>query len=84
MQNRERQGRILVAAKLLIPLGNPPPNGVKYFATKEVLELAKDEKRRHRMTVAIYQHWHNRNARKKERSECNNENMSERKLIEIP
>ena len=54
----------LVAAKLIKPLGNPPQNGVKFFATGEVLELAKDEKWLHRVTVAIYQHWHKRNARK--------------------
>lgn len=58
---------VLVATKLLKPLGNPPQNGVKFFATKEVLELTKDEKWLHRMTVAIYQHWHKRNASKKER-----------------
>lgn len=33
---------VLVAAKLLRPLGNPPPNGIKFFATAELLELAKD------------------------------------------
>ena len=33
---------ILVAARLLKPLGNPPPNSVKFFAALEVLELAKD------------------------------------------
>lgn len=57
---------MLVAAKLLKPLGNPPANGVKFFAAKELLELAQDEKWLHRVTVAIYQHWHTRNARKKD------------------
>jgi hypothetical protein len=57
---------VLVAARLLKPLGSPPQNGVKFFATKEVLEMAKDEKWLHRVTVAIYQHWHQRNARKKD------------------
>ncbi len=56
----------LVAAKLLKPLGNPPQNGVKFFATKVVMELYGDEKWLHRMTAAISQHWHVRNARKKE------------------
>jgi hypothetical protein len=32
----------LVAARLLEPLGNPPPNSVKLFATVELLELVKD------------------------------------------
>ena len=57
---------VLVAAKLLKPLGIPQQNGTKFFATTEVLESAKDEKWLHRMTMAIYQHWHNRNVRKKE------------------
>jgi hypothetical protein len=48
---------ILVAARLLKPLDNPPPNGVKFFTSKEMLELAKDEKCLHRVTIAIYQHW---------------------------
>jgi len=33
---------VLVAARLLKPLGNPPPNGIKFFAASEVLELTKD------------------------------------------
>lgn len=54
----------LVSAKLLKPLGNPPQNGVKFFATREVLELSKDDKWLHRATAAIHQHWHTRNSRK--------------------
>jgi hypothetical protein len=57
---------VLVSSKLLKPLGNPPQNGTKYFATKEVLELAQDEKWLHRVTLTIYQHWQKRNARKKD------------------
>ena len=59
---------ILVAARLLKPLGNPPSNGVKFFASKEVLEFAKDEKCLHRVRVAIYQRRHTRNERKKVRA----------------
>jgi len=33
---------MIVAARLLRPLGNPQPNSVKYYAVAEVLELAKD------------------------------------------
>jgi hypothetical protein len=33
---------ILVAARLLKPLGNPPPNSVKYFAASELFEQMKD------------------------------------------
>ena len=34
---------VLIASKLLKPLGNPQPNSVKYFATLEVLEQAKEK-----------------------------------------
>ena len=60
---------VLVAAKLLKPLGNPPQNGTKYFCTKEVLELSRDEKWLNRMTLGIYQHWQKKNARKKDLTE---------------
>ena len=56
---------VLVAAKLLKPLGNPVQNSTKFFATKKILELAKDEKWLHRMTLVLSQHWRERNARKK-------------------
>lgn len=59
----------LVAAKLLKPLGNPPVNGIKYFATAEVLE---DSKGRHwlvRVSAAIYQHWQKKNAPKRKVSD---------------
>ena len=55
---------ILVASRLLKPLGNPPPNGVKYFSTAELLELLNDRSWLAKMTNAIAQHWHRKNARK--------------------
>jgi hypothetical protein len=33
---------ILVAARLLKPVGSPPPNSVKFFAASEVLEQVRD------------------------------------------
>ena len=56
---------VLVAARLLKPLGNPQPHSVKYFAALEVLELAKDRPWLARMTNAINQHWQRKNATKK-------------------
>jgi hypothetical protein len=53
---------ILVAAKLLKPLGNPPPNGIKFFATVELLELMKERCWLVRVTVATNAHWHRKNA----------------------
>lgn len=56
---------ILVAGRLLKPLGNPPPNGIKFFATADVLELTKDRAWLVKVTNAVNQHWHQKNARKK-------------------
>jgi hypothetical protein len=56
---------ILVAARLLKPLGNPPPNSVKYFAALELLEQAQDRTWLAKVTNALNQHWQRRNARKK-------------------
>lgn len=59
---------ILVSARLLKPLGNPPPNGIKFFAASDLLELTKDRSWLARMTNAINQHWRNQNARRKHRA----------------
>ena len=56
----------LVAARLLKPLGNPPPNGIKFFATGDVLENIKDRNWLVRVSVTIQQHWQKKNARQKE------------------
>jgi hypothetical protein len=58
---------ILIGSRLLKPLGNPPSNGIKFFATLDVLELTKDRSWLVKVTTAINQHWHKQNARKKSR-----------------
>jgi hypothetical protein len=58
---------VLVAARLLKPLGNPPPNSVKFFATAELVELMKDRTWLAKVTNAMNQHWQKRNAAKKNR-----------------
>jgi hypothetical protein len=55
---------VLVVARLLKPLGNPQPNSVKYFATVEVLELAKDRAWLVKVTTAVSQHWKQKNLHK--------------------
>ena len=58
----------LVAARLLKPLGNPPANGIKFFATADLLEasqrpqLAGARQRDHLPALA------RQNARQKEKS----------------
>ena len=59
---------ILVAARLLKPLGSPPPNGIKFFASSELLELTNDRSWLVKVTNAVNQHWHKQNARKRMRS----------------
>jgi hypothetical protein len=51
---------ILVAAKLLKPLGNPPPSSVKYFAALELVEQMKDRTWLAKITNALNQHWQKR------------------------
>lgn len=57
----------LVATRLLKPLGNPPANGFKFFATGEILEISKDKVWLAKMSNAIYNHWRSKNATKKHR-----------------
>ena len=57
----------LMAARLLKPLGNPPPNGIKFFSTADLLELTKDRNWLVRVTSAINTHWQKKNAAKKDR-----------------
>jgi hypothetical protein len=55
---------ILVAARRLRPLGDPPPNSVKFFAALELMELAKDHAWLARFTRTLLQHWRRINAAK--------------------
>ena len=57
---------VLIAARLLKPLGNPSQNSTKYFATADVLEMAKDRHWLIKVTNTICQHWQKQNARKKD------------------
>ena len=57
---------VLMATGLLRPLGKPAQNAPKFFATKTVLELARDEQWLHRATLAVARHWQGKNARKKQ------------------
>ena len=59
---------ILIAAKLVKPLGNPPANGIKFFATTEILETAKDRHWLAKVTASIYQHWQKKNQRKRSKA----------------
>ena len=63
----------LIHSRLLKPLGNPSANGIKYFATADLLETAKDRAWLVKMTTAINTHWQKQNA-KKDRSANGSQN----------
>jgi hypothetical protein len=56
--------RILMASGLLKPLGHPPINGMKYFATAALAELHRDVKWLTHASDAVVEHWREKNARK--------------------
>jgi hypothetical protein len=56
---------ILVSMRLLKPLGNPPVNGIKFFATSHIIELSNDHSWLVKVTNAITQYWQKKNAGKK-------------------
>jgi hypothetical protein len=55
---------VLVAARLLKPLGSPPRTAPKFFARDYVLQLAADEKWLARASDALVAHWAKRNGSK--------------------
>ena len=55
---------LLVAAGLLKPLGHPPRNGTKFFATDTLEQFRRDEKWLARASDAICAYWRESNARK--------------------
>ena len=46
---------LLARHGILVPLGNPSPNAVKYFATVEVAALSEDRDRLDKATELIYE-----------------------------
>lgn len=54
---------VLVAARLLKPLGTPQPNSVKYFAATEILEISKNPAWLSKLTVTLSRHWQKKNGR---------------------
>lgn len=48
---------ILTRLGLLKPLGNPPRNGIKYYATADVLALASERRWLARVSNALNEYW---------------------------
>jgi len=55
---------ILINRGLLKPLGKPPQNGVKYFATAVLGQLRTDANWLSRASYAVVAHWWSKNARR--------------------
>jgi hypothetical protein len=54
---------VLVRTGFLKPLGNPPPNAVKYFCTAEVLELAGESAVLNKIRRTVYEYWRGKNTK---------------------
>lgn len=55
---------ILMQAKMLKPLGDPPPNGHKFFAAQEISKLADDPEWLGKASKAVNRHWRAKNQRR--------------------
>jgi hypothetical protein len=56
---------ILVRAGLLKPLGRVPPNAVKYFSKRRILELCGDDVWLARVTDTLSRHWQQKNGKRR-------------------
>ena len=61
---QEHDIALLVAAKLLVPLGKPAPNAPKYFAAVQIAERASDCEWLSNATKQLAKHWLRKNQRK--------------------
>ena len=61
---QEHDMPVLIAAKLLTPLGKPVPNSPKYFASVDVLSAAQDRDWLSQATRLLSRHWSEKNGRK--------------------
>ena len=74
---------ILIAARLIKPLGNPTGNTIKFFATAEILDQAKDRSWLAKVTNTVNHAWQKKNALQKSRASgaCNGDHST---LLELP
>jgi hypothetical protein len=61
---QEHDIALLVAAKLLVPLGKPAANAPKYFAAVEIADRASDSEWLSTVTKQLAKHWLRKNRRK--------------------
>ena len=53
---------VLVTHRLLKPLGNPPPNGGRYYALPDLEALRRDAKWLDKASAVLVKHWKTQNA----------------------
>lgn len=56
---------VLIAHRLLKPLGNPPQNGGRYFAASDVEHLRTDTKWLDKASAILVKHWKMKNDSRK-------------------
>src|ERR1044071_7013672 len=56
---------LLMKLKLLKPLGDPAPNGHKFFSSAEILALTQDRQWLDRATKAVSRQWQRKNQLRK-------------------
>ena len=61
---------VLVAAKLLAPLGKPAPNAPKYFAAVDLAERMESTQWLSEATKALANYWRKRNERREGGGRC--------------
>ena len=74
---------LLIAARLIRPLGNPAHNAIKFFATAEILEQAKDRSWLAKVTNTVNQAWQKKNAKQKCRCASSNVKSPELRLPQL-
>ncbi len=52
---------VLVSHKLLKPLGSPPQNATRYFASPDLEKVRMDSKWLDRASATLIRHWRNKN-----------------------
>lgn len=55
---------VLVAARLLKPLGKPSQNGVKWYSTEYIVELSRDREWLDKATASVQRYWKDKRARR--------------------
>jgi hypothetical protein len=67
---KEHDIALLIAAKLLVPLGKRAPNAPKYFAAVEIAERALDGEWLSGATKSLSKHWQRKNQRNQLKANC--------------